>query len=117
MGKVVFLPRYDTKQREDLIVPQSFVDSASLVGRADLVLSIGGTIAREAALQGTPSIAIRPVGKSYVNEYLSEKGFPLFTVAPSEALACAEKYLGRKMDATDLLAVLQDPMDVIENIV
>jgi hypothetical protein len=116
LGEVVFLPRYDRRPRDGLVVPDGFVDSASLVGCADLVLSIGGTMAREAALQGTPSIVIRPVGVSYVNNYLSEKGFPLFTVDASKVLAYAKKYVGKRIDVEDLLAKLEDPVDVIEKI-
>jgi predicted glycosyltransferase len=117
LGKVVFLPRYDSRPREGLIVPERFVDSASLVGCADLVLSIGGTLAREAALQGTPSLVIRPIGASYVNNYLSEKGFPLFTIDQSEVLTYARKYVGKIMDVEDLLTELEDPVDVIERVV
>ena len=117
LGEVVFLSRYDRCPRKGLIVPEGFVDSASLVGCADFVLSIGGTMAREAALQGTPSIVIRPVGVSYVNNYLSEKGFPLFTVDPSEVLTYAKKYVGKKRDVEGLLAELENPVDVIERIV
>lgn len=117
LGEVVFLSRYDRHPRKGLIVPEGFVDSASLVGCADLVLSIGGTISREAALQGTPSIVIRPIGVPYVNNYLSKKGFPLFMVDPSEVLTYAKKYVGKKMDVEDLLAKLEDPVDVIERII
>lgn len=117
LGTVVFLTRYNRRPRKDLIVPKGFVDSASLVECADLVLTIGGTMAREAALQGTPSIVIRPLGISYVNNYLSEKGFPLYTVEPSEVLDYAKKKLGKKVNVEHLLAELEDPTDVIERIV
>jgi hypothetical protein len=117
LGHVVFLPRYDKRLREGLIVPKQFVDSASLVGLADLVLSVGGTLAREAALQGTPSIVIRPMGISQVNNYLSKKGFPLFTVKPCDLMPYAEKYVGKKVDVKDLLAKLEDPVDIIEKII
>jgi predicted glycosyltransferase len=74
-------------------------------------------MAREAALQGTPSIVTRPMGVSYVNNYLSEKGFPLFTVDPSEVLVYAKKYVGKRRDVKDLLAKLEDPVDIIEEII
>ncbi len=116
LGKVVFLPRYDKLERKGLIVPQKFVDSANLAGCADLVLSIGGTMSREAALQGTPSIVIRPVGISYANEYLSDKGFPLFTVDPSEVFTYAKRYIGKRADVGDLMKQMEDPTDTIERI-
>lgn len=117
LGKVVFLPRYDKKARKGLVVPKGFVDSASLVAQSDLVVSVGGTISREAALQGTPSIVIPLIGRSYVNDYLSKKGFPLFTVKSQEVLDYAKRYLGEKQDAKPLLAKLENPIDMIERVV
>lgn len=118
LGKVVFLPRYDNKARKGLIVPKGFIDSASLVAQADLVVSAGGTISREAALQGTPSIVISTIGRSFVNDYLSEKGFPLFTVRNKKeirkVLDYARKYLDKKQNVKPLLAKLENPVDVIE---
>lgn len=117
LGKVVFLPRYDRKPREGLIVPKGFVDSASLAAQADLVVSVGGTLAREAALQGVPSIAIPTIGKSYVNDYVLEKGFPLFTVKADEVFSYAKKLLGKKFNVKPLLEKLEDPVDVIEKLI
>jgi len=117
LGKVVFLPRYDRKPREGLIVPESFIDSASLAAQADLVVGAGGTLTREAALQGVPSIAISTIGESYVNDYLSEKGFPLFTVKIDEALNHAKKLVGKKFNVKPLLEKLEDPVNVIEELI
>lgn len=58
LGSVVFLPRYCRRTIKGLIIPKKFVDSASLVAQADLFVGAGGTITREAALQGTPAIVI-----------------------------------------------------------
>jgi predicted glycosyltransferase len=116
LGEVVFLSRYDRRPKKDLIVPKGFVDSASLVAQADLVVGVGGTIQREAALQGTPSIVIPIARRIYVNDYLSKKGFPIFTVAPSKAIHYARKLLGKKQNVKDLLAKLENPLDVIQNI-
>jgi len=114
---VLFLPRYKKEKIEGLTVPERFVDSLSLVGEADLVISVGGTIAREAALQGTPSMVVPILGWSYVNDYVSKKGFPLFKVKPSDVLKYAKKYLGRHVDVCGLLAELENPVDVIERII
>lgn len=119
LGQVVFIPRYDKRSRRGLIVPQKFVDSVSLAARADLVVSVGGTIAREAALQGTPSIVI-PIIKPkfyYTNNYLSKLGFPLFIVNLSDAMKYAKKYVGMKWDVKEKFDKLENPVDVIENIV
>jgi len=117
LGKVVFLPRYDRKPREGLIVPKSFIDSASLAAQADLVVGAGGTLAREAALQGTPSIAIPTIGKSYVNDYVSERGFPLFTVKAEEVFNYAKKLVSKRFNVKPLLEKLENPVDLIENLV
>lgn len=117
LGNVLFLPRYKKEKIEGLTVPEEFVDSLSLVREADLVISAGGTIAREAALQGTPSIIIPILRSIHVNEYVSRKGFPLFRVKPSDILTSAKKYLGRRIDVSELLAELENPVDVIEKII
>jgi predicted glycosyltransferase len=115
-GNVLFLSRYNKLEKKGLIVMKEFLDSASVTACADLVVSVGGTIAREAALQGVPSIVISEFGHIHVNEYLSKKGFPLFTVNSSSALTFAKKYLGKKSDVKAKLAMLENPVDVIEKI-
>jgi len=117
LGTVIFLPRYDKRSRKGLIVPKDFVDSASLAVQADLVVSVGGTISREAALAGTPSIVVRLFDSLYVNEYLARKGFPLFIVKPSRIMEYAKKYVGKKWDVKILLEKLENPIDVIEKVV
>ncbi|MBS7621500.1 DUF354 domain-containing protein [Candidatus Bathyarchaeota archaeon] len=113
LGKVVFLPRYHRRAIKGLIVPKEFVDSASLVAQADLFVGAGGTITREAALQGTPAIVMNVFQGQYVNDYLAKKGFPIFMVEPSSVVDSATKLLGEKRDVADLLAKLENPVDVI----
>ncbi|MEM2465522.1 MAG: DUF354 domain-containing protein [Candidatus Bathyarchaeia archaeon] len=117
LGCVVYLSRYERRYRRDLIVPRGFVDSASLVLQADLVVSAGGTISREAALSGTPSIVLNIFGKIHVNDYLAKKGFPIFTVRPEEIIEYAEKYIGKRFDVKQLISELENPLDLIENLV
>ena len=117
LGNVLFLPRYKKEKIEGLTVPEEFVDSLSLVREADLVISVGGTIAREAALQGTPSIVVLILGRIYVNDYIAKKGFPLFGAKPSDVLKFAKKYLGKHVDVRNSFAKLENPVDVIETII
>lgn len=117
LGKVLFIPRYDRRPRPGLIVPTKSVDSVSLSLNADLVVSVGGTISREAALQGTPSIVIRTFGKSYVNDFLSERGFPLFTTESSKVLKLAEKYISQRWDVKRKLEQLENPVDYVQKAV
>jgi predicted glycosyltransferase len=116
LGKVVFLSRYKRKNMKNLIVPKGFIDSASLVAQADLFIGVGGTITREAALQGTPAIIVDVFRNQYVNEFLTKKGFPIFRVAPSKAMKTAEELLGKKHDVKRLLDELENPVDIIAGI-
>ncbi|MEM5867923.1 MAG: DUF354 domain-containing protein, partial [Candidatus Aenigmatarchaeota archaeon] len=113
LGNVVFLPRYRRRAIKGLIVPKGFVDSASLVAQADLFVGAGGTITREAALQGTPAIVVDMFQEQYVNDYLAEKGFPIFKVEASSVVDIAKKLLGERKNVADLLANLENPVDVI----
>jgi predicted glycosyltransferase len=116
LGNVHLIQRYN-QQGKTFGVKEAFVDSTSLVANADLVVSYGGTIAREAALQGVPSIAISEMAKTYVNKYLAKKGFPLFATTERGVLGYAKKYLGKRFDVHSELAELENPVDVIEKVV
>lgn len=116
LGNVRFIHRYNG-QGEAFGVREDFVDSASLVANADLVVSSGGTIAREAALQGVPSIAVSEMAKTYVNKYVAQRGFPLFITTQRGVLGYAKKFIGKRFDVKDELAKLENPVDAIEKIV
>lgn len=116
LGNVHFIGRYN--QGEGAFGAKAgFEDSASLVANADLVVSYGGTIAREAALQGVPSIAISDMAKTYVNKYLAKKGFPFFITTEQGVLGYAKKYLGKRFDVAGKLEALENPVGVIEKVV
>lgn len=116
LGNVHFIQRYNGESNT-FGVKEGFVDSASLVANADLVVSYGGTIAREAALQGVPSIAISDMAKTYVNTYLTQRGFPFFATKERGVLTYAKKYLGQRFDVQSKLSELENPVDVIEKVV
>jgi predicted glycosyltransferase len=113
----LFLPRYRRPREKGLIIPKEFVDSASLVSQADLVISAGGTLARESSLQGIPTIVIPSFASNHVNDYLFKKGFPIFTRSPDKTLGCAKRLLGKRWDVENLLKNLENPLDVIERVV
>jgi uncharacterized protein len=116
LGNVYVIQRYNGEGNV-FGVKEGFVDSASLVAHADLVISYGGTIAREAALQGVPSVAISDMAKTNVNMYLTKKGFPLFATTERGVLGYAKKYLGKRFDVKSKLDQLENPVDVIEKVV
>jgi uncharacterized protein len=116
MGNIFFLRRYNETCKEP-DMKSRFVDSVNLVAQADLVVSAGGTLAREAALQGVPSIVISEIGKTYVNKYLSKQGFPLFITRPRNLLKVAKRYIGKRFSVKKKLDALENPVDSIEKIV
>jgi len=116
IGNVHLIKRYND-QVEAFSAKEDFVDSVNLVANADLVVSYGGTIAREAALQGIPSIAISDMAKTNVNRYLAQKEFPLFITTEQKILDYAHKYLGKRFDVKVNLAELENPVDIIEKAV
>jgi uncharacterized protein len=116
LGNVHLIERYN-EEGNSFGVKIGFEDSVSLIRNADLVVSYGGTIAREAALQGVPSIAISDMAKTYVNTYLAKKGFPLFITTEQRMLAYAKKYLGKQFDVKEKIAELENPVDTIEKVV
>jgi predicted glycosyltransferase len=114
LGNVLFIPRYRRERIDGLTIPDDFVDSLTLVKDADLVVGVGGTIAREAALQGTPTLVIPVLGWAHVNDYLSRKGFPIYRVDLGNVEKLARKYLGKRVDTAALLRGLENPINVIE---
>jgi len=115
LGNVQIIQRYN-KNKETFEGKSGFEDTADLVANADLVVSYGGTITREAALQGVPSIGISDMAKTYVNTYLAQKGFPLFATTENRVVEVAKQYLGKRFDVADKLAALENPVDVIADI-
>jgi len=107
LGNVLLLKRYSASGKEE------YVDSVQIVANADLVVSAGGTIAREAALQGVPSIVISELGRTYVNTYLASKGFPIFMCDARKVLKLAKKHLGNKVDVKVKLAQFDNPVEII----
>jgi predicted glycosyltransferase len=116
LGNVLFISRYERCPRKGLSVPHGFVDTVGLTAYADLVVGVGGTIAREAALQGTPSLVIPLFGRFHTNEYLARKGFPVYTCSAKKALAYARKHLGARKEVGKILDELENPVSVIEKL-
>ncbi len=63
--KIVMLPRsaaqradYESRALANLIIPTDVLDGANLIAAADLVVSAGGTMNREAAALGVPAVSI-----------------------------------------------------------
>jgi predicted glycosyltransferase len=79
--RIIILTRH-AEQREAImaldlrngIVPAAAVDSRSLMYGADLVLGAGGTMTREAALLGVPTVSVFRGSRPAVDRWLEEEG-------------------------------------------
>jgi uncharacterized protein len=77
----VVLPRNDAEQRtlneqgwDKLVVPREAVDSRSLIYCADLFVGAGGTMTREAALLGTPTVSVYAGRRPAADAELARRG-------------------------------------------
>ncbi|HEY8809372.1 MAG TPA: DUF354 domain-containing protein [Solirubrobacterales bacterium] len=59
---------------ENLVVPERAVDARSLLYAADLVVGAGGTMTREAALLGVPTVSIFAGQTPAVDRWLEQRG-------------------------------------------
>lgn len=78
---VVVLPRQpeerDALERiapRNAVIPDHAVDARSLVYAADLMIGAGGTMTREAAILGVPTVSIYAGSPGSVDRYLEERG-------------------------------------------
>ena len=80
-AKIILLPRSDA-QRLDyekrgwsrMIMPREALDGANLIAAADLVISAGGTMNREAAALGAPAVSIYAGKWAAIDEELVREG-------------------------------------------
>lgn len=94
---IVVIPR-TSEQREGLsrilpanaIMPDEVFDATSLIRSADLVVSAGGTMNREAAILGTPAYTVFAGEPGAVDRYLIEQGL-LTRIERSEDIVIAPK--------------------------
>jgi predicted glycosyltransferase len=80
-AKVILLPRtnaqrteYEKKNLPNVIMPREALDGANLIAAADLVVSAGGTMNREAAALGVPAASIYAGKWAAIDEQLAREG-------------------------------------------
>lgn len=79
--KIILLPRKDYQgdelrkkhPQENIIIPERVLDGANLLAAADLVISGGGTMNREAAALGVPTATIFAGHTAAIDEYLFDE--------------------------------------------
>ena len=111
-AQVIVLARTDEQRRalreldSNLLVPERAVDGRSLAALADLVVSAGGTMIREAAVLGTPVWSIFEGRLGAVDEQLVAEGRVRFLRDPTELVIeknpAVRERRGRR-DPADLL--------------
>lgn len=80
--KIILLPRKDYQgaqmkldhPQDNVIIPQTVLDGSNLVAAADLVISGGGTMNREAAALGVPAYTVFAGKQAAIDEYLMSEG-------------------------------------------
>ncbi|MHA2253422.1 MAG: DUF354 domain-containing protein, partial [Candidatus Kariarchaeaceae archaeon] len=77
---IVAFPRYPEQEeilsKLDLIIPEKSIDTLSLYAFAKAGMTAGGTMGRESALLGTPTLYSFPLELA-VSTYISARNFPL----------------------------------------
>jgi len=79
--RIVLLPRSDAQHSEyearkfpNVIMPREALDGANLIAAADLVISAGGTMNREAAALGVPAVSVYAGKWAAIDEELVREG-------------------------------------------
>jgi uncharacterized protein len=79
--RIILLPRSDAQRAEyearklaNLIMPRAALDGANLIAAADLVVSAGGTMNREAAALGVPAVSIYAGKWAALDQELMDEG-------------------------------------------
>jgi predicted glycosyltransferase len=88
-----------------LIVPEHAVDGRSLVALADVLVSAGGTMIREAAVLGTPVWSIFEGRRGAVDERLAAEGRIRFLTDPEQLVLekASERSPAARRDPAELL--------------
>jgi len=89
--RIVVLPRTPSQRAElegslpaNAQIPEGVVDGPSLIRAADLVVSAGGTMNREAATLGTPAYTVFAGEMGAVDEDLIERGYLIRVEKPDD---------------------------------
>ena len=114
----VVLPRRPAEATEiermglpNCIVPRRAIDSRSLLCEADLFVGAGGTMTREAALLGVPTLSAFAGARPAVDAWLERRG-ALETLRSVEQVAEVRPRPGARLDLGDLRASARRIEDV-----
>jgi uncharacterized protein len=115
--KIILLPRsdsqrieYEKRKTENLFMPRQALDGANLIAAADLVISAGGTMNREAAALGIPAASIYAGKWAAIDEDLVREGrlLRIGSGAEIESLAVQKKSGTKPRNATGVKAEIMN---------
>lgn len=113
--RVVVLPRGDEEYGATAL---RNVDSLSLIYYAKAVLGGGGTMTREAALMGTPSISYYPLDLLGVDRSLIESGLLSHATEIDEIIGLLDVVIDRKQQlrerAEEIIKGMEDPFEKLK---
>jgi predicted glycosyltransferase len=111
--KIILLPRtnvqraeYEKHKLSNVIMPREALDGANLIATADLVVSAGGTMNREAAVLDVPAVSVYAGKWAAVDEHLLKEGRLRRITAPEqiETLPIVKKRVSHSNHPTDVRA-------------
>jgi len=118
LATVVYLPRYEEekaklKDLKNVLVPTKPVLTFQILPYVDLVVGSGGTICREAALMGIPTVNFH--FWDAVAKYLRKKGFPIRCFTDTQKIIELSKKIIKspkkyKVNVADKLDQLDSPV-------
>ncbi len=110
---IVVFPRDDYQrinyEKLNVIVPKEAIDALSLLYHSDFMIGAGGTMNRESAILGIPTISCYPQELLGVDKYLIEKGRMVHTNNIKEIINYVEENLGKKLGVLKL----EDPTNIM----
>jgi len=120
--EIVALPRNGVDktafEKAGVIIPEHGIDALSLIHYSDIFLGEGGSMNREAALLGTPTISCYPQKLLSVDNYLIEQGLFKHSLDKNEIqklIRGADKQESLR-HATDILPTLESPIDKVRQL-
>lgn len=121
---VVLARRADQRQQfaglelPNLLLPQHAIDSRSLMCMADLVIGAGGTMTREAALLGVPTLSVFTGRTGAVDRWLEQRGalrrlhsideLPPVERAPRARCECVERRARGERLVRDFVSMVEE---------
>ncbi len=120
MATVVYLPRYEEEKEKlrnlnNVWIPPKSILAFQVIPYVDAVVGSGGTICRESALMGVPTINFH--FWDVIARYLEMKGFPIqYSTSIDKILRSVQKILEKpkkhRIDTASMLSSLESPTAV-----